>query len=154
ARAAGAGMVTILRRNELRVPGQAERARTRQVRDRVDRPVTCRRGTEVTHQDAGMRQTGRQIAAGYAYLLDRLGGGRPERAGTGLARTEEPIPRRHEVRPRPERAQVHGDGADEGPAVRRAVQRGQRAVRGRARAAGVVPVVAGAADALRTDRRL
>ena len=57
---------------ELRIPGQAERPRTGQVREPVERRASRRRDEEVADQHRGrMRQTVRQVTRRRSGLLDR-----------------------------------------------------------------------------------
>ena len=113
------------------VSGQAEGARSGQVRHAVDRPVAGRGDAEAAHQDGRVRQSVGQVAARATRLLDRLREGRgrvavlrghTERPRVELARAEEPIGGRRDDRPRRERAQVDGECGGKQTGRRRAVE--------------------------------
>src|SRR4029077_7705087 len=70
-------------------PVQADRARTREIGDSVDRSTTRRRDAEDRAEHRRMPQAIAQVAGGGAGLRDALSGRLAERSGVVLTRTED-----------------------------------------------------------------
>src|SRR5262249_7007520 len=110
ARAAGAGSscnVKLRNCEELCVTGQAERARSRQIGQPVERQAAGRRDAEVAHEHPGVPQAVVQITRRRPVLDDRLRRPLPEGSGVRLRRTEQPVRRLRVERLRGERIEAH-----------------------------------------------